>query len=85
MSMTDSWFPPQLDIRYRLNHKNYLTAKTALLQNSQTFLNLVRQRPTAIAVGLEFGRKTVAGPFQIGFHWCDMSGFGLNLSFGYNF
>lgn len=76
---------PQFDIRYRLSHKNYLTAKTAVLQNSHAFLNLVRQRPTAIAVGLEFGRKTVAGPFQLGFHWCDMTGFGLNLSFGYNF
>lgn len=76
---------PQMDFQYRLNHKNYLTLKTALLQNSSYFLGLLDHRPDAIAVGLEFGRKTVAGPLQIGAHWCDLSGFGLNLSFGYNF
>ena len=37
------------------------------------------------AFGLEFDRKTVAGPLRVGFSWSERNHFGGYFSFGYDF
>jgi len=75
----------QLDLRYQLNHANYLTLTGALLLSSSNPGELFTNPLSSYAIGLTFGRKTVAGPLQLGFHWCDTTGFGLLLGFGFDF
>ena len=72
----------RMDLRWQFSHLNYLSFQSAALQDSETFRGMFSDRMTAYAFGLEFGRKTVAGPFQVGTHWCSDGGFGLTLSFG---
>ena len=76
---------PQLDVRYRLNHTMYLSAKAALLQNAEKFGGLFTSRIDSYAFGLEFGVKTMAGPLYLDAHWCDQTHFGINLSYGFFF
>ena len=75
----------QVDLRFRLDHKTYLTAKGAVLQNAETLHGMVSKAPEAFAFGLDLGRKSIAGPLQLGVFWCDQTHFGLNFSFGYDF
>ena len=78
-------FSAQFDMRYRLSHKNYLSLKSQILQNADTVKGMFSHDPTAYAFGAEFGRKTMAGPFKVGGFWSNNTGFGLNLSFGFDF
>ena len=70
------------DLRWQFSHVNYLSLQVAHLRNSYYFQDLFKQYFGETAVGLEFGRKTIAGPLQIGFHWCQDRGFGATLGFG---
>ena len=70
------------DLRWQFSHVNYLSLQVAHLRNSYYFQDLFKQYFGETAVGLEFGRKTIAGPLQIGFHWCHDRGFGATLGFG---
>ena len=72
-------------LRYRLGRKNYLSAKAAVLQDADVFSQMWKKDLTAYAFGTEFARKTAAGPLQLGLHWCDVTGFGVTFSFGFNF
>ena len=72
----------QLDLRYQFGHANYATLRAGLLQNSHSFKSLFADGNLAYAVGLEYGRKTAAGPLRIGVHWCNWAGFGATLSYG---
>jgi len=72
----------QLDIRYQFSHVNYMTLQGGVLRNSSGFATLFKDPAEAYAVGLEYGRKTVAGPLRLGLHWCNDGGFGATLSFG---
>ena len=74
----------QLDLRYRINHKNYATLRAGLFQNAQTVATVFGV-PSAYAFGAEYGRKTIVGPLMVGLEWCDLTGFGLHFSFGFNF
>ena len=56
----------------------------ALLVNSDKFSTILRDAKVW-AVGLEYGRKTIAGPLRLGAHWCNETGFGATLSFGFDF
>ena len=75
----------QMDVRFRLNHKNFLTLRGGVFQNKSALADLVRTRPTAYAVGAEFGQKTIIGPMKLGAQWCDMTGFSVALSIGFDF
>ena len=81
---------PQADLRFRLNHKNYLTARSALLTSSITFRDLYNFKAgsthtTDYAFSLEYGRKTALGPVQVGAVWCNRSKFGWYFSLGFDF
>ena len=71
----------QLDLRYQFSHVNYASLQLAFLQNGANlkaaFLDYIPW-----AVGLEYARKTVAGPLRIGVHWCNETGLGMTLTFG---
>ncbi len=75
----------QMDVRFRLNHKNFLTLRGGVFQNKNALADLVRTRPTAYAVGAEFGQKTIIGPMKLGAQWCDKTGFSVALSVGFDF
>ena len=75
----------QMDVRFRLNHKNFLTLRGGVFQNKSALADLVRTRPTAYAVGAEFGQKTIVGPMKLGAQWCDKTGFSVALSVGFDF
>ena len=75
----------QMDVRFRLNHKNFLTLRGGVFQNKSALADLVRTRPTAYAVGAEFGQKTIIGPMKLGAQWCDKTGFSVALSIGFDF
>ena len=74
----------ELDFRWRLSHKNYLTIKGGLFEDAPKINQMFRDRPV-LAVGLDFGRKTIAGPFKLGAFWCNQTGWGASLSFGMDF
>ena len=77
---------PQLNLQYRINHKNYLTARSGLFANHfDSIKGLFKDPLVDYAFGLDFGRKTVAGPFRIGLAWSERTHFGGYFSFGYDF
>lgn len=77
---------PQLNLQYRINHKNYLTARSGLFANHfDSIKGLFKDPLVDYAFGLDFGRKTVAGPFRIGLAWSKRTHFGGYFSFGYDF
>lgn len=75
----------QLDFRYRINHKNFFTFRGGVFQDKDYIKELVTTRPTAYAFGMEIGQKSIAGPMMLGVQWCDMTGFSLSLSVGFDF
>ena len=74
----------QIDLRAEISHANLISLQGALLMNSDKFGTLF-QNPSNWAVGVEYGRKTIAGPLRLGVHWCKWAGFGATLSFGFDF
>ena len=75
----------QLDVRFRLNHKNFLTVRGGMFQNKSTLADLVRTPLSAYAFGAEIGQKTIFGPMKLGAQWCDKTGFSVALSAGFDF
>ena len=75
----------QMDIRFRLNHKNFLTLRGGAFQDKSVLADLVKTPLTAYAFGAEIGQKTVVGPMKFGAQWCSMSGFSVALSVGFDF
>ena len=75
----------QLDVRLEIGHANLVTLQGAALRSAASFKEFVGGLPATWAVGLEYGRKTIAGPLRLGFHWCNETGFGATLAFGFNF
>jgi hypothetical protein len=75
----------QMDVRFRLNHKNFLTLRGGVLQDKDVLADLFRTRPTAYAFGAEVGQKSVIGPMKLGVQWCDKTGFSVALSIGFDF
>jgi NTE family protein len=75
----------QMDVRFRLNHKNFLTLRGGVLQDKDVLADLFRTRPTAYAFGAEIGQKSVIGPMKLGVQWCDKTGFSVALSIGFDF
>ena len=75
----------QVDLRYRINHKNFFTLRTGMFQDKDKMADLVKTAPTAYAFGAEFGRKTLIGPLTLGAQWCSLRGFSVALSIGFVF
>ena len=75
----------QMDVRFRLNHKNFLTVRGGVFQDKDKLADLVRAPLSAYAFGAEFGQKTIIGPMKIGAQWCNKTGFSVALSVGFDF
>ena len=58
----------QLDFRFCLTRKNYLTARTGVYFDDYSLRDLFNQIPN-YAFGLEYGRQTVVGPFKLALQW----------------
>ena len=75
----------QLDMRYRINHKNFVTLRGGVYQDKEFLEDLITTIPTAYAFGLEWGQKTILGPMALAAQWCDLTGFTVALSVGFDF
>ena len=75
----------QLDLRFRINHKNFLTLRGGMFQDREALADLVKVAPTAFAIGAELGQKSILGPVMLGVQWCDLTGFSAALSVGFDF
>ena len=74
-----------LDFNYRLKQKNFFTLKSGLLMTGDTWHDLVDKDNLDLAVGIQYGRKTILGPLKVSAHWCNSTGFGMAFSFGLDF
>jgi len=75
----------QVDLRYGINNKSFLTLRTGMFQDKDKFAELINMAPTAYAFGAEFGRKTPVGPLTLGAQWCSLRGFSVAASIGFTF
>ncbi len=75
----------QMDIRYRINHKNYFTIKGGILQNKDVLKEIVSTAPTSYAFGAEIGQKSIIGPMKLGIQWCNLTKVSVALSVGFDF
>ena len=75
----------QVDLRYRINHKNFFTLRTGMFQDKDKLPDLVKTAPTAYAFGAEIGQKTIIGPLTLSVQWCSLRGFSAAMSFGFDF
>ena len=75
----------QLDFRYRINNKNFVTLRTGSFHDEDVINNILKMKPTAYAFGVELGQRSIAGPMLLGFQWCDLTGFSFSLSLGFDF
>ncbi len=75
----------QLDFRYRINNKNFVTLRAGSFHDEDVLNNIWKMKPTAYAFGAEIGQRSIAGPMLLGFQWCDLTGFSFSLSLGFDF
>ncbi|MBR1871949.1 MAG: patatin-like phospholipase family protein [Bacteroidales bacterium] len=75
----------EVDLRYRFLRKNFVTAKAAFLQDSNTFKGMFQNILNAYAFGLSLSRQSVMGPISLNFSWCNRTRFGVFLSLGMDF
>ena len=75
----------QLDFRYRFTRKDFITLKSGIYQNTDSWREFVTTVPQVWAGGLEYGRKTSLGPLTIGFSWCNVTKFTANFGIGFYF
>ena len=75
----------QLDIRYRINHKNFFTLRGGILQDKDVLKDIVKTAPTSYAFGAEIGQKSIIGPMMLGVQWCNLTKFSVGLSVGFDF
>ena len=75
----------QVDLRYRINHKNYLTLRAGMFQDKDKLPEVINTAPTAYAFGLELGQKSILGPMMFGLQWCSIRGVSVSVSVGFDF
>ena len=75
----------QMDIRYRINHKNFFTVRGGIFQDKDVLKELVTTAPTSYAFGAEIGHKSIIGPLKLGGQWCNLTKFSVALSVGFDF
>ena len=75
----------KLDLRYQINHKNFITLRGGSLHDEHSLNHIWKRKPTAYAFGAEIGRRSVAGPILLGVQWCDLTGVSVSLSLGFDF
>ena len=74
----------QLDLRFNVLRKNFLTVRGGIMVDNYQFKDL----PYTFsywAFGAEYGRQSIVGPLKIAFQWCNISGFTGYASIGFDF
>ena len=74
----------QVDFRYSLTRKDYVTARTGVFTDDNTFKNIFTNLPK-YAFGAEYARQTMIGPLKVAVQWCDYIGFSGYASIGFEF
>lgn len=74
----------QLDLRYRVARKNFVTVRGGLFTDGYTFNELKYIIPFH-ALGLEYGRQTMVGPLKVAAQWTDVNGVTVYASIGFDF
>ena len=75
---------PQLDLRYRFLRKNYVTARGALFMRDSDF-KFVFMGHQLWAAGVEYARQSIIGPLRVAAQYCDVGGFSIYASIGFDF
>ena len=75
----------QLDLRYCLARKNFITLRGGTYFDFIRFVDGDKDSDFLWAVGAEYGRQTIVGPLKIGAQWCNNTGFSISGSIGFNF
>ena len=73
----------KLDLRYRLARKNFITARGGLYIDAGTIEGFENLAPL-LAFGGELARQTVVGPLKVAVQWCDVIGFSVFASIGFD-
>ena len=74
----------QLDLRYRFLRKNYVTLRGGFIADTYFFKDLLTAYPLW-AVGTEYSRQTMVGPFRLALQWESVDGLSLYASIGFDF
>ena len=74
---------PQLDLRYRILNKNYVSARAGLFLRPDHLRDLFLS--PIYAFGAEYSRKTIVGPLRLAVQWCDITGVTAYASIGFDF
>ncbi|MBR5905062.1 MAG: patatin-like phospholipase family protein [Bacteroidales bacterium] len=76
----------QLDLRYCVASKNYITLRAGVYCDIGGLGDKLLFDPFFVyAVGTEYARQTIVGPFKIGLQWCNAKGVTLSASIGFDF
>lgn len=73
----------QMDLRYRFYGKNYATLRGGLFIDDYYLKDIIHVTP-ALAVGAEYARKTMVGPFRLAVQWCDITGVTMYAGIGFD-
>ena len=73
----------QLDLRYRFAGKNFATVRGGFFTDDAHFTDLFKTRPI-YAVGVEYSRKTMVGPFRLAAQYSDIFHFTLYAGIGFD-
>ena len=74
----------QLDLRYAFSQVNYLTLRAGLFNDDYNVKDLLHSNPV-YALGAEYSRQTIVGPFRLAVQWCDVSSVSAFVSIGFEF
>ena len=80
-------FVANLDVRFRLANKLYLSALLGAVRENDSFAGLFSSvEPSFWACGMELGYRMGIGPLKVNVHWSDFSrNFDYYISVGYDF
>ena len=75
----------QLDFRFRIANKNFVTARCGAFTDNYALKDFFLFTPI-LAYGLEFSRQTIVGPFRLAVQYCPwMTGVTAYAGIGFNF
>ena len=75
----------QLDLRYCLARKNFLTLRGGALADFADWDELTLAPFIEWAVGAEYARQTIVGPLKIAAQWCNTMRFSVFATIGFDF
>lgn len=73
----------QLDLRYRISPKNFVTVRGGLFNDDYSFDEFIRIKPV-YAFGAEYARQSMFGPMRLAVQWCSILGVTAYASIGFD-